>query len=55
VEYGEKSFPFIARSVKRWQGSKPLITSEQVPGGHCYMQEDPAAAARRIKAFLLAD
>jgi pimeloyl-ACP methyl ester carboxylesterase len=54
VEYGEKSFPFIARSVKRWQGSKPLITSEQVPGGHCYMQEDPAAAARRIKAFLLA-
>jgi pimeloyl-ACP methyl ester carboxylesterase len=54
VEYGEKSFPFIARSVKRWQGSKPLVQAEQVPGGHCYMQEDPVAAAQRIKAFLLA-
>ncbi len=54
VEYGEKSFPFIARSVKRWQGSKKSIHSEQVSGGHCYMQEDPLAAAQRIKGFLLA-
>jgi pimeloyl-ACP methyl ester carboxylesterase len=54
VEYGEKSFPFIARSVKRWVANNPQIQSEPVPGGHCYMQEDPLAAAQRIKAFLLA-
>lgn len=55
VEYGEKSFPFITRSVQRWAGVSPLIQGEPVAGGHCYMQQDPGAAAQRIKAFLLAD
>ena len=53
VEYGEKGFPFIARAVKRWSADKPLILGERVPGGHCYMQQDPTAAAERVKAFLL--
>lgn len=54
VEYGEKSFPFIARSVQRWADLSPLIHGQPVAGGHCYMQQDPDAAAQRIKAFLLA-
>lgn len=53
VDYGDKSYPFLAKSVKRWLGINPLIRGEQVPGSHCFMQQDPAAAAQRIKAFLL--
>ena len=54
VDYGDKTFPFIASSVKRWLASNPLVRAEQVAGGHCFMQQDPPAAAQRIKAFLLA-
>lgn len=54
IEYGEKTFPFIRHSVRRWQGINPAISAERVAGGHCYMQQDPAAAAGRIKAFLSA-
>lgn len=53
VDYGEQSYPFVGESVKRWQGINPLIQSERVPGSHCFMQQDPVAAAARVKAFLL--
>lgn len=53
IDYGDHSYPFVAESVKRWQGINPQIGSEQVPGSHCFMQQDPAAAAARIGGFLL--
>jgi len=53
VEYGAQTYPFVASAVQRWRSINPLIGAEQVPGGHCFMQQDPPAAARRIKAFLL--
>ena len=53
VDYGVQSYPFVGESVKRWQSINPLVSSEKVPGSHCFMQQDPAAAAARVKAFLL--
>ncbi len=52
VEYGDATFPFIARSVARWQKLDPQLVTEQVVGGHCFMQQDPEAAAERVRAFL---
>ena len=53
VEYGAQTYPFVASAVHRWRSINPWISVAQVPGGHCFMQQDPPAAARRIKAFLL--
>ena len=53
VDYGDQSYPFVGESVKRWQGINPRVSSEQVPGSHCFMQQDPLAAAERVRAFLL--
>lgn len=53
VEYGGQSYPFVAKSVQRWSGSNAAVRAEQVPGGHCFMQQDPLGSAQRIKAFLL--
>lgn len=53
LEYGTQSYPFVAASARRLAASHPFVLAEEVPGGHCYMQENPAAAARRARAFLL--
>lgn len=53
IEYGQHSYPFVAASAKRLGAQHPHMQIAQVAGGHCYMQEDPAAAARRARAFLL--
>lgn len=46
----ERSFPFIARSVERLEAIS-AYSSDSVPGGHCFMQEDPAQAAKLIKQW----
>jgi pimeloyl-ACP methyl ester carboxylesterase len=51
---GEDTYPFAARAVERWTRSSPVARREVLPGGHCFMQEDPDRAARAISAFLLA-
>ncbi len=53
VEYGEASYPFVAAAVKRWQTINPAVSSARVPGGHCFMQQYPEAAAERVKTFFL--
>ena len=53
LEYGSESYPFVAASAKRLATAHPTMQAVQVPGGHCYMQQDPAAAARRVREFLL--
>lgn len=54
VVHGERSYPFVARSAQRWQRRNPHIQQQQVPGGHCFMQQFPAESARHIADFLLA-
>jgi pimeloyl-ACP methyl ester carboxylesterase len=53
VDYGADSYPFVAKSVTRWLNSNPYVSAQQVAGGHCFMQQSPIEAARRIQDFLL--
>jgi pimeloyl-ACP methyl ester carboxylesterase len=51
--YGQRSYPFVAQSAARWTALNPHASARVVPGGHCFMQEQPADSAERVRAFLL--
>jgi len=51
ILHGEQSYPFVAHSVRRLAAINPQVSAQQVPGGHCFMQEDPVAAAEQVLAF----
>lgn len=53
VLHGESTYPFVPVSLARWAQLNARISARQVPGGHCFMQEDPHAAAHQVEAFLL--
>lgn len=53
VIHGASTYPFVARSVARWCASNAHVRSQVVPGGHCFMQEQPADSAERVADFLL--
>lgn len=53
VIYGQRSYPFVAKSVARWCTSNPHVRAQVVDGGHCFMQEQPTATAERVADFLL--
>lgn len=53
VLYGERSYPFVAKSVARWCASNGHVSGHVVPGGHCFMQEQPTESAARVARFLL--
>lgn len=53
VFYGERSYPFVAKSVARWCASNGHVSARVLPGGHCFMQEQPADSAQRVADFLL--
>lgn len=55
VLHGQDSFPFVADGVRHWQLMHDGIQAECVPGGHSFMQEQPAPAAQRVRDYLLAD
>lgn len=52
VLYGEHTYPFVPHSVNRLAALNRTVTAQQVAGGHCFMQEDPAAAVQQVLAFL---
>lgn len=54
ILYGEHTYPFVPHSVQRLAALNHQVTAQQVPGGHCFMQEDPAAAAEQVVGFLQA-
>lgn len=51
---GEDTYPFAARAVERWTRSNPVARRAVLPGGHCFMQEDPDRAAAAVADFLQA-
>lgn len=53
VLHAKHTFPFVSESVTRWTGLNDHVSAQQVPGGHCFMQEHPADAARLVTAQLL--
>ncbi len=54
VLYGEQTYPFVPHSAQRLASLNPEVSALQVPGGHCFMQEDPAMAAQKVLDFLQA-
>ncbi|MCJ8169465.1 alpha/beta fold hydrolase [Atopomonas sediminilitoris] len=52
VIYGDRTYPFVGEAVQRWRAINPLVRGLQVPGGHCFMQEQPSDSAQRVLAFL---
>ncbi|MGC5700789.1 alpha/beta hydrolase [Pseudomonas sp. NFXW11] len=54
VLHGRDSYPFVARSIKRWAALNPHLRTREVAGQHCFMQESPATSASFITGFLKA-
>ncbi|MFJ4432317.1 alpha/beta fold hydrolase [Pseudomonas sp. NPDC089395] len=52
VLYGQQTYPFVPHSVQRLARLNPRVTTREVAGGHCFMQEDPAMAAEQVADFL---
>jgi len=51
--YGADTFPFVIKSAALWRKSNSNLLTEQVDGGHCFMQQHPESAAASVRAFLL--
>ena len=49
---GAQSFDFFPWAERLAQRANPLVQVRTLPGGHCFMQEDPAAAHAAIAEFL---
>lgn len=50
--HGRDSYPFMRRSVALTAARIPQLEAHEVPGGHCFMQENPEAAEPLIRDFL---
>ncbi|MHA6195215.1 alpha/beta fold hydrolase [Pseudomonas wadenswilerensis] len=53
VLHGEQTYPFVPLSLARWARLNPRVEPRKVAGGHCFMQEDPAACAQQIEDWWL--
>ncbi len=52
--HGASSYDFFPASARRAQKLNPQIRVQTLPGGHCFMQENPAAATQAVRDFLAA-
>jgi len=50
--HAQHTFPFVSESAQRWRNLNDAVETREVPGGHCFMQEDPAHAAEQVHGFL---
>jgi pimeloyl-ACP methyl ester carboxylesterase len=48
VMFGDRSYPFVAKAVKKWQRLNPAIQTHQVDGDHCFMQQYPSRTAQMV-------
>jgi pimeloyl-ACP methyl ester carboxylesterase len=51
--HGEHTFDFVLNSARQWADTNPNVRITPMQGGHCFMQEQPEAAAAAIVRFLL--
>lgn len=52
IFHGQDTMPFVGPSARLAASSNDWIQEEQVPGGHCFMQEKPLDAAQRVRIAL---
>ena len=51
--HGDATYPFVQQSTQRLTRMNPSVTSQVLPGGHCFMLEDSRRAAGEIVKFLI--
>ncbi len=49
--HGRSTYPFVTKSAALWPQRNSHVVSEQVEGGHCFMQQYPQATAQRVREF----
>lgn len=49
---GAQSYDFFPRAERKAARLNPRVQVQTLPGGHCFMQEDPSAAHRAVDQFL---
>lgn len=52
ILYGEQTYTFVPQSVKHLAQLNGAVSTLEMPGGHCFMQEQPGPAAEQVLAFL---
>lgn len=50
--HGASSYPFFPASARKAARLNPRVEVRTLPGGHCFMQEDPETAAALVREFL---
>lgn len=50
--HGASSYPFFPSSACKAARLNPRVEARTLPGGHCFMQEDPETAAALVREFL---
>ena len=50
---GQQSYPFLHQSLRKWQRSNPKVRLDWLPGGHCFMLQNPELVAAQIRQRLL--
>jgi len=50
--YGDKTYGFIHKAIPKLRKKNDQYDFIEMPGGHCFMQENPALTAEKIKQVL---
>lgn len=50
--HGDKTYPFVIQAAHRLKAVNSRVRVQNLPGGHCFMQEAPQIAASEVLAFL---
>jgi len=50
--YGDKTYSFIHKAIPKIKQKNSHYDFIEMPGGHCFMQENPALTAQKIKQVL---
>ncbi len=50
--YGASSYPFFPAAARRAQRLNAGVEVQTLPGGHCFMQEDPETTTATVRTFL---
>lgn len=50
--YGDKTYPFISKAILKIRKTNPHYDFIEMPGGHCFMQENPVLTAQGVKQKL---
>lgn len=52
IIHGTKTYPFVPKAAQAARRKNPLIDCLTMPGGHCFMQENPDATVQLVRHLL---